>query len=98
MKKKILTNAYAAWALIAVFLTIGMAWQACAQPVGPTNITIKHACISMPDGTVTAATGTPAVSCPAGTIKMWLPADSTAVPPATGLLAPGSFVITATAG
>jgi FtsP/CotA-like multicopper oxidase with cupredoxin domain len=98
MKKKILTNAYAAWALIAIFLTIGMAWQACAQPVGPTNITIKHACISMPDGTVTAATGTPAVSCPAGTIKMWLPADSTAVPPATGLLAPGSFVITATAG
>lgn len=98
MKRKILTNAYAAWVLVAVFLAIGFAWQAHAQPVGPTNITIKHACISMPDGTVTAATGTQAVSCPAGTIKMWLPADNTAVPPATGLLAPGSFVITAAAG
>jgi len=98
MKKKILTNAYAARVLIAIFLTIGMVWQACAQPVGPTNITIKHACISMPDGTVTAATGTPAVSCPAGTIKMWLPADSTAVAPETGLLAPGSFVINAAVG
>jgi FtsP/CotA-like multicopper oxidase with cupredoxin domain len=29
---------------------------------------------------------------------MWLPADSTAGPPATGLLAPGSFVITADEG
>jgi len=98
MKKKILTNAYTVWAIITVFLTIGIAWQADAAVVGPTNITIKHACISMPDGTVTAATGTPAVSCPAGTIKMWLPADNTAVPPATGLLAPGSFVITAAVG
>ena len=98
MKKKILKNTYTAWVLIALFLTIGMAWQADAAVVGPTNITIKHACISMPDGVVTAATGTPAVSCPAGTIKMWLPADSTAVPPATGLLAPGSFVITAAVG
>ena len=98
MKKKILTNAYTVWAIITVFLMIGMAWHADAAVVGPTNITIKHACISMPDGVVTAATGTPAVSCPAGTIKMWLPADNTAVPPATGLLAPGSFVITAAVG
>jgi FtsP/CotA-like multicopper oxidase with cupredoxin domain len=98
MKKKTLTMVFRTWALIAVFLMVGMAWYVDAAVVGPTSITIKHACISMPDGVVTAATGTPAVSCPAGTIKMWLPADSTASPPATGLLAPGSFVITAAEG
>ena len=98
MKIRKLTDTYSAWILIAVFLTIGFAWHAYGAVVGPTSITIKHACISMPDGTVTAAIGTPAVSCPAGTIKMWLPADSTAVAPATGLLAPGSFVITAAQG
>ena len=99
MKKKILTMAYTAWVTYCC-LPHQLEWpgRLVLNRVGPTNITIKHACISMPDGTVTAPTGTPAVSCPAGTIKMWLPADSTAVPPATGLLAPGSFVITATAG
>jgi hypothetical protein len=77
---------------------VAVVGQAEAVVAGPTNITIKHACISMPDGVVTSATGTPAVSCPAGSIKMWLPADSTAAPPDTGLLTPGSFVITATEG
>lgn len=98
MKKNTLSIAFRAWVFVAVFLAVGIAWQADAEVVGPTSITIKHACISMPDGTVTAATGTPAVTCPARTIKMWLPADSTAVAPATGLLAPGSFVITAAQG
>jgi FtsP/CotA-like multicopper oxidase with cupredoxin domain len=97
MKKKTLTMAHAACVLVAVFLVVGVAWRAEAEVAGPTSITIKHACISMPDGAVTAPAGTPA-ACPAGTIKMWLPADSTAVPPATGLLAPGSFVITADEG
>jgi len=77
MKNKELIIAYAVWALIAVFLMIAMAGPADAAVVGPTNITIKHACISMPDGAVTAPIGTPAVTCPAGTIKMWLPADAT---------------------
>jgi FtsP/CotA-like multicopper oxidase with cupredoxin domain len=98
MKKKTLTMAFTAWVLAALLLTVAVAGQAEAVVAGPTNITIKHACISMPDGVVTAATGTPAVSCPAGTIKMWLPADSTAVAPETGLLAPGAFVITAVQG
>jgi len=92
MKKKTLTMAYTGWVLLAVFLVvIGIAWQAEAVIIGPTDIRIKHACISMPDGTVTAPTGTPA-ACPAGTIKMWLPAD------ASGLIAPGSFVISADEG
>jgi len=98
MKKKTLTMAFTMWVLVAVFLMVGMAWQADAAVVGPTNITIKHACISMPDGAITAPIGIPAVSCPAGTIKMWLPADNTAVAPETGLLAPGSFVINAAEG
>jgi FtsP/CotA-like multicopper oxidase with cupredoxin domain len=98
MKKRTLTMAFTAWALTALLLVVVVVEQAEAAVAGPTNITIKHACISMPDGVVTAATGTPAVSCPAGTIKMWLPADSTAVAPETGLLAPGSFVINAAVG
>jgi hypothetical protein len=98
MKIKNLTMAYAIPILVAVFLVVAGAWRAEAVINGPTDITIKHACISMPDGTVSAPTGIPAVTCPAGTIKMWLPADSTAVPPDTGLLAPGSFVITADQG
>jgi FtsP/CotA-like multicopper oxidase with cupredoxin domain len=88
MKKKTLIMAYTGWVLVAVFLVVAVAWQAEAAVI-TTDITIKHACISMPDGGVTAPTGTPPVTCPAGTIKMWLPAD------ATGLLAPGSFMITA---
>jgi hypothetical protein len=96
MKKKSLTMVRILSFIAAVFLvSIGMAWQAEAAVTGPTDITIKHACISMPDGAVSVAVGT---ICPAGTIKMWLPADSTAVLPATGLLAPGSFVIEAAAG
>jgi FtsP/CotA-like multicopper oxidase with cupredoxin domain len=89
MKKKTLKEAYTARLLFAVFLVVAMAWQAEAVVVGPTNITIKQACISMPDGAVTALTGT---RCPGDTIKMWLPADG------TGLLAPGTFVITADEG
>jgi FtsP/CotA-like multicopper oxidase with cupredoxin domain len=96
MKKKFLTMAHTLSFLAAVFLvSTGIAWQAEAAVTGPTSITIKHACISMPDGAVSAAVGT---VCPAGTIKMWLPADSAAVLPATGLLVPGSFVIEAAAG
>ena len=95
MKKKSLTTARAVPLLFAVFLVIGVVWQAEAVITGPTSITIKHACISMPDGSVSAPTGT---TCPSGTIRMWLPADSTAAPPATGLLAPGSFMITADEG
>ena len=94
MKKKTLTMAYTARVFVAVFLVVAVAWQAEAVITGPTGITIKQACISMPDGAVTAPTGT---TCPGDTIKMWLPANSTAVPPDTGLLAPGSFVITASA-
>jgi len=90
MEKKTLKKVYTARLLFAVFLVVAMAWQAEAEIVGPTNITIKHACISMPDGAVTAPTTSTA--CPKDTIKMWLPADS------TGLLAPGSFVITADEG
>jgi hypothetical protein len=86
MKRNTLIRTYTAWVLVAVFLVISGAWQAEAVITGPTDITIKHACISMPDGAVTAPAGT---TCPAGTIKMWLPADS------NGLLAPGSFVIRA---
>jgi hypothetical protein len=95
MNRKMLIRVYAAWVIGSVFLVIGGAWRAEAAITGPTSITIKHACISMPDGTVTAPTGT---ACPAGTVKMWLPADSNAVPPATGLLAPGSFLIRADEG
>jgi hypothetical protein len=98
MKKNALIRAYAVWALITVFLVIPMARQAGAAVSGPTHVTIKRACISMPDGTVSAPTGAPAATCPAGTIKMWLPADSNAVAPDPGLLAPGSFVITADQG
>jgi hypothetical protein len=89
MKKNTLIKAYTMWVFVALFLMIAVAWRAEAVINGPTNITIKHACISMPDGAVIAPTGT---ACPEGTIKMWLPAD------ATGLLAPGNFVITADEG
>jgi hypothetical protein len=98
MKIKNLTMTYAIPILVTVFLAVASAWRAEAVINGPTDLTIKHACISMPDGTVSAPTGIPAVTCPAGTIKMWLPADSIAVPPETGLLAPGDFVITADEG
>lgn len=98
MKKENLTMAYAIPILVTVFLVVAVAWRAEAVIDGPTDITVKHACISMPDGVVSAPTGVPAVTCPPGTIKMWLPADSTAVLPETGLLAPGDFVITADEG
>ena len=95
MKKKMLRMVFTLRIFVAVFLVVAVAWQAEAVITGPTGITIKQACISMPDGAVSTPVGT---ACPADTIKMWLPADSTAVPPATGLLAPGSFVITADEG
>jgi FtsP/CotA-like multicopper oxidase with cupredoxin domain len=95
MKKKMLTMAFAVRIFVAVFLVVAVAWQAEAVITGPTNITIKHTCISMPDGAVSAPTAT---GCPANTIKMWLPSNNDAVLPDTGLLAPGSFVISADEG
>ena len=87
MKNKTIRMTYVVLILLAVFLMAVAPGRVDAAVVGPTDITIKKACISMPDGTVTAPTGTPAITCPAGTIVMWLPYDNVGA----AYLAPGGF-------
>jgi len=94
MKNRTMKMTYTALVLVAVFLAAVMPGRADAVVAGPTDVTIKKACISMPDGTVTAPGGTPAITCPAGTIPMWLPYDNVGA----AYLAPGSFKITAAEG
>ncbi|NJD55073.1 MAG: hypothetical protein FIA94_01565, partial [Nitrospirae bacterium] len=94
MKNRTIRMTYTVLVLLGVLLMAVAPGMADAAVAGPTDITIKKACISMPDGTVTAPQGVPPITCPAGTIVMWLPYDNVGA----AYLAPGSFKITAAEG
>lgn len=88
MKKENIKPFFIIYLLVLGFIVIFAAETDAVS--GPTDITIKKGCISMPDGGVTTPIGIPP-ACPSGTIQMWLPYDNVSAV----YLPPGSFKITA---